>query len=131
MRRLFSNFAHGPPGVGLLLMRLVAGIAFVMQGVSALLSRPPLAGALFQAVSIGFGTLLVAGLWTPIVGTLVAVEALWNVFSSEHPWRWIMLATLGAALVLIGPGAWSVDARLFGWKRLEIRDRKRKDPPPV
>ncbi|HUA26770.1 MAG TPA: DoxX family protein [Steroidobacteraceae bacterium] len=112
-------------------MRLVAGIAFVMQGVSALLSRPPLAGALFQAVSIGFGTLLVAGLWTPIVGTLVAVEALWNVFSSEHPWRWIMLATLGAALVLIGPGAWSVDARLFGWKRLEIRDRKRKDPPPV
>jgi len=131
VRRLFSNFAHGPPGVGLLLMRLVAGIAFVMQGVSALLSRPPLAGALFQAVSIGFGTLLVAGLWTPIVGTLVAVEALWNVFSSEHPWRWIMLATLGAALVLIGPGAWSVDARLFGWKRLEIRDRKRKDPPPV
>ncbi len=112
-------------------MRLVAGIALVVQAVSALLAGPPLAPALFQAASIGLGILLVAGLWTPIVGTLLAVEALWNVLSTEHPSRWIMLATLGAALVLIGPGAWSVDARLFGWKRFEIRDRKRKDSPPL
>jgi hypothetical protein len=31
---------------------------------------------------------------------------------------------------LIGPGAWSIDARLFGWRRLEIRDRKSEDSPP-
>ena len=74
--------------------------------------------------------LLLAGLWTPVAGALVAAEALWNVFSSGHPWRWIMLATLGAALALIGPGAWSIDARLFGWRRLEIRDRKSQDSPP-
>ena len=36
----------------------------------------------------------------------------------------ILLVTLGAALVLVGPGAWSVDARLFGWKRINIRNRK-------
>jgi putative oxidoreductase len=27
---------------------------------------------------------------------------------------------LGAALAMLGPGAWSVDARLFGRKRIRI-----------
>jgi putative oxidoreductase len=129
MRRLFSTFAQGPPGVGLLLMRLSAGLAMVAQGVSGLLAGLPLAAVLFQALSIGLGLLLLAGLWTPVAGTLVAAEALWNIFSSRQPCPWIMLATLGAALALIGPGAWSIDARLFGWRRLEIRDRKNEDSP--
>ncbi len=111
-------------------MRLSAGLALVVQALSALLAGPPPGAVLFQALSISLGILLLAGLWTPVAGTLVAAEALWNVFSSGHPWRWIMLATLGAALALIGPGAWSVDARLFGWRRLEIPDRKGQDSPP-
>jgi len=111
-------------------MRLSAGMAMAVHGVLALLAGPPLGAVLFQAPSIGLGILVLAGLWTPVAGTLVAAEALWNVFSSGDPWRWIMLATLGAALALIGPGAWSIDARLFGWRRLEIRDRKSQDSPP-
>jgi uncharacterized membrane protein YphA (DoxX/SURF4 family) len=111
-------------------MRLSAGMAIVVQGVSALLAGPPPGAVLLQALSIGLGLLLLAGLWTPVAGTLVAAEALWNVYSSGYPWRWIMLATLGAALALIGPGAWSIDARLFGWRRLEIRDRKSQDSSP-
>ena len=111
-------------------MRLSAGMAMVVQGVLALLGGPPLEAVPFQILSIALGLLLLAGLWTPVAGTLVAAEALWNVFSSGDPWLWIMLATLGAALALIGPGAWSIDARLFGWKRVEIRDRKSQDSPP-
>jgi putative oxidoreductase len=111
-------------------MRLSAGMAIVVQGILALLAGAPLGAVLFQMLSIGLGLLLLAGLWTPVTGTLVAAEALWNVFSSGQPWRWIMLATLGAALALIGPGAWSIDARLFGWRRLEFRDRKNQDSPP-
>ena len=102
----------------------------VVQGVAELLAGPALGAVVFQTFSIGLGILLLAGLWTPVAGTLVAAEALWNVFSTGHPWRWIMLATLGAALALIGPGAWSIDARLFGWRRLQIRDRKSQDSPP-
>jgi putative oxidoreductase len=33
------------------------------------------------------------------------------------------LATLGATLAMIGPGAWSIDAHLFGRKHFEIRQR--------
>jgi uncharacterized membrane protein YphA (DoxX/SURF4 family) len=111
-------------------MRLSAGMAMVVQGGSELLAGPPLGAVLFPALSAGLGILLLAGLWTPVAGTLVAAEALWNLFSYGHPWRWVLLATLGAALALIGPGAWSIDARRFGWRRLEIRDRKNQDSPP-
>jgi len=131
MRRLFSTFAHGSAGVGLLLLRLAAGIAVVIQGVEAILAEPSLGPALFQAFSIGLGTLLIAGLGTQIAAALLAVDALWNVFASGHPWSWFLLAAISAALALLGPGAWSVDARLFGWKRLEFRDRKGQDSPPL
>jgi len=36
----------------------------------------------------------------------------------------IFLATIGIALALLGPGEWSVDARLFGWKRIRVRTMK-------
>jgi hypothetical protein len=120
MRRLFSTFARGAPGLGLLLIRLAAGIGLVAPAVDALNGTPPLGIAVTQLLTAGLGMLLIAGLWTPIVCVLVSVGALWKVFSTASPCHWFMLAVLGAALALTGPGSWSVDARLFGWKRLNI-----------
>jgi putative oxidoreductase len=42
---------------------------------------------------------------------------------SPDPWMHILLGILSAALAMLGPGAWSVDARLFGRKRIEIPQR--------
>ena len=106
-------------------MRLAAGIALVFHGVTALRGGPPIGPAILQVLAIVLGILLLAGLWTPIAGVLVASIALWHAFSHPgDPWTSILLGTLGAALALVGPGGWSIDACLFGWKRIELPDRK-------
>jgi hypothetical protein len=123
VRRLFSTFARGWPGVGLLLMRLVGGIACVVRAVVPQPGAPSMALAP-AALAIGAGLLLIAGFWTPIAGSFVAAIGLWLACShAGDPLAGVLLATIGAALALVGPGAWSIDARLFGWKRIDVHER--------
>jgi uncharacterized membrane protein YphA (DoxX/SURF4 family) len=106
-------------------MRIVAGTALIVDAVATLRGGPPVLAAIPPAFRAVAGILLLAGLWTPVVGVMVAVVELWKaVFSSGDPWTSIVLGTVGVALALIGPGAWSLDARLFGWKRIDGRTRK-------
>ena len=125
VRRLFSTFALGAPGVGLLLLRVVAGSALVFHAAMALGGDPPVGSIMLYVISGAVGILLLVGLWTPIAGSLLAILASWSAFvHTADLWTCVFLGTLGAALALLGPGAWSVDARLFGWKRVELPDRK-------
>ena len=106
-------------------MRLVVGIALVIRRINELQGGPPIGLAVIHVLAIAAGILLLAGLWTPIAGTLVVAIETWKIFLlPENLWIYVLLATLGAALALLGPGAWSIDARLFGWKRIDLRDRK-------
>jgi putative oxidoreductase len=122
LRRLFSTFAPGWPGVGLLLLRLVAGFAAMVHGITKLEAGLPLGAILLLGLGIAAGILLLAGLWTPVSGSLLAVLELWDWISTKpsDPLPNILLASIGVALALLGPGAWSVDARLFGWKRIDV-----------
>jgi uncharacterized membrane protein YphA (DoxX/SURF4 family) len=125
LRRLFSTFANGLPGIGLLVMRVVAGTTLVSRGIAGLTGALALGPAPVLVFQIILGVLLLIGLWTPVAGTLLAVQQVWRLVSlAWDPWIHILLATLGVALALLGPGAWSVDARLFGWKRIDIRERQ-------
>jgi uncharacterized membrane protein YphA (DoxX/SURF4 family) len=82
--------------------------------------------ALLSVLTTAGGLFLLIGLWTPVAGALVAVIELLKIFLHVgDPWIYLLLGTLSAALALLGPGAWSVDARLFGWKRIDLQDRQK------
>ena len=121
MQRLFSTFANGWPGKGLLLQRVVTTAALIHCGIAGLREAHQFASFAPQISAAGAGIFLLVGLWTPVVGTVVAIVEAWIVFSRPgEPWIPIMLGTLGATLAMLGPGAWSIDARLFGRKHIDI-----------
>jgi putative oxidoreductase len=76
---------------------------------------------MFAGVAIAGGGFVLFGLWTPFAAAAEVFLELWSVFSRtayyESP---ILLAALAASLVMLGPGAWSIYARLFGRKRIDV-----------
>jgi putative oxidoreductase len=128
LQRLFSTFADGWPGIGLLLLRLLTAVALIYFGIVGMLASPSPTTAVLQIIGIGAGILLLVGLWTPVVGTVAAIAkvsiALLQFFShSGDPWIPMAQAVLGAILAMVGPGAWSVDAQLFGRKHIDFPER--------
>ena len=129
LQRLFSTFPNSWPGIGLLLLRLCLAIALLHFSIPGLLN--PSEPAIFtqELIAAVGGILLFAGLWTPVMGTLVALDEAWIAVSlyapgREETWIHVLVAMLALSVAMLGPGAWSIDARLFGRQRFDI-DRTR------
>jgi putative oxidoreductase len=107
----------------LVFLRAVMAIPLVQITAGPLPLSLPLSVTL-QLLAAVCSALLIVGLWTPIAGVMMALSELSLLFfsfngASLH----IVLAALGAGLAMLGPGAWSLDARLFGRKRIRIPQR--------
>jgi len=123
LRHSFSTFPDGWPGQGLLLLRVTVGLPLVYGGIAG---RTALGfAAIPEFAAAVAGILLIAGLYTAAAGAMIVLAEAWMVFSPAfgyhaEPWLHIFLAALSASVAMLGPGAWSVDARRFGRKVFEI-----------
>lgn len=121
IQRLFSTFPDSWPGAGLLLLRVAAGAPLITQGVCAAWIGAERIWLPLRLVEIVCGGLLLLGLWTPIAGVAQVVLQGWLVLTRGSPDPiHIAGSIIGLSIAALGPGAYSLDARLFGRKRIHL-----------
>ncbi|HDS0950866.1 TPA: hypothetical protein QDZ34_003319 [Stenotrophomonas maltophilia] len=108
MQRLFVMFPDRGPGLGLLWLRLCLAAALCTPGAWA--------GVVMAVCALAVGLLLLG--WLTPLSAVLACVGLW-LQGAPLP-----LLLLPLALLLLGPGAYSLDARQFGRRLLGRR------PPP-
>lgn len=131
MQRAFSTFPDGLPGTGLLLLRAATGVALLVQGVAYLVDWRGLG---FLTLVVGLLTaasaaLLLVGYLTPLASVLAGLFCLGCGFSwfpvptlelFEAKLTATLATVIAVALICLGPGAFSLDARLFGRREIII-----------
>lgn len=108
---LLATFPAGAAGAALLLLRVSAALVILIAAMTCGLH--PMwgwvgMGLVGAALVLGFLARIGAALVVLVAG-LVAATA-----SGSLSWLFALHALDGVALVLLGPGAYSIDARMFG-----------------
>ena len=121
MQRLYSTFPGAAPGAGLLILRMAAVLSLTPYALPIIGHVPSVAICVVTAI---VACCLILGYCTPIAAAIEAGSHVWALIFSEAicgP-RPVMIA-VGISLMLLGPGAWSVDARLYGRRRVDLNPR--------
>jgi uncharacterized membrane protein YphA (DoxX/SURF4 family) len=121
-------FPQGSPGLGLLLLRITTAAMFVLNVTHRLnFSSPAIYWAVVSLITlISFSLCL--GFLTPILAVVACATAVANFFLAGSPdnFVYILRTKTPAALIFLGPGAYSVDAKLFGLRVTIVPPRKNK-----
>ena len=118
MQRLFSTFPNSWPGLGLLILRFATGLSLAsIAHVAGNLAET--ASLLVRCIVDGVAVVIWIGLWTPLAAVAAAaIQISVIIFAHRLDVSLLIFAAVGLSLSLLGPGAWSFDARLFGRKRI-------------
>lgn len=142
MQRLYSTFPGAGPGIGLLLLRGALGMTLIMQSTACLseLQNLSIGAALPCLLALVVGGSLIVGFLTPVLCALVALVSLAVTFFGVQIANWSIsngsllgfdLLLMAVACILLGPGAFSVDAHLFGRRKVIIPRASPSRPPEI
>jgi uncharacterized membrane protein YphA (DoxX/SURF4 family) len=114
-RRWLSAFPLGLPGIAILLLRMVIGVTLLAHGIAGGFS-------LQSSIQVISGAMLSLGLITPVAATTAVIQTMWTMPAGPFDGRISLVfgITILLAIVLQGPGAYSLDARLFGRREIII-----------
>jgi uncharacterized membrane protein YphA (DoxX/SURF4 family) len=125
--RFVSAYPDRWPGRALLLLRVVVGMTAAAQGLTLIAGDPTPAMWVGGLAAIVSGSLLLVGLLTPGAAALAGISLVPVVFAMFPPPASgpfidrvgaACVAAAAAALVPLGPGSLSIDARLFGRREI-------------
>jgi hypothetical protein len=112
VQRFYYKSLRGWPAIGILLIRVAAAVTIAY--------RSPPAHVVEHAAAV----LLFGGLWTAAAATVVAAFECWRTVFDSGGWVSLLLTAMTLAVALIGAGTWSLDARIVGWRRIDIPMQK-------
>ena len=122
MQKLFSAFPGGWPGLGLLLLRVLVGVTLVVQTLTYVDSeKPNLVTWLVAASVLISASCLLVGFMTPIAAVVIGLATASLIIFTVNPNQTgLNVIVLTVVIALLGPGAFSIDARMFGRREILI-----------
>src|SRR5271170_5476000 len=129
LQRTFSGFPSGCPGFALLLLRFGVGGTSSLQSAWFVAAHHAAGSTLIAALAIITSLALMIGLMTPIATALLCLSGLAATIDSgivgymplfESCIARFEFIVMTAALICLGPGAFSLDARLYGRREIDV-----------
>jgi hypothetical protein len=126
MQRLFSMFPTGAAGIALVILRLSAAAALLAHGTG----QPFFAKSLTPLALVLPAGALCLGLLTPYTTAISClIEFAVILRFAGHPLFPILISIVNtAALGMLGPGAYSLDARIFGRRVVRFSTSNKSEP---